>query len=210
VWRYDEDVAPFVAVPPDATDADYADLAALSDPGAGLALYDPRADPPDGWGAVTWLTCVQMVWTDPVPGLVPTGDAVRLGAADVPEMIDLVERTRPGPFRARTVEMGAYYGIRRDGRLVALAGERMRPPGWTEISAVCTDPDHRGRGYAAGLMAVVAAGIRARGETPFLHATTANPAVRLYEKLGFAHRRDVMVALVDRLAPPAQPEADLI
>ena len=124
-------------------------------------------------------------------------EAVRLTAADVPEMLDLIARTRPGPFRPRTIEMGVYLGIRRDGRLVAMAGERLHPPGWTEISAVCTDPAFRRRGLATRLVRAVAAGIRARGETPFLHAAADNTeAIRLYESLGFRLRREVMFGTV--------------
>lgn len=93
--------------------------------------------------------------------------------------------------------MGVYLGIRRDGRLVAMAGERLHPPGWTEISAVCTDPAFRRRGLATRLVRAVAAGIRARGETPFLHAAADNTeAIRLYESLGFRLRREVMFGTV--------------
>ncbi|MFF7981565.1 GNAT family N-acetyltransferase [Streptomyces sp. NPDC007901] len=119
----------------------------------------------------------------------PDPDAVRLGPGDVPEMPDLVARTEPGPFRRGTVEMGTYLGIRHRGRLIAMAGQRLRPPGWTEISAVCTDPDHRGRGLATRLVRAVAAGIRDRGDTPFLHAAPGNAtAIPLYESIGFTER----------------------
>jgi predicted GNAT family acetyltransferase len=134
---------------------------------------------------------VQLVAQD----LDATGDpeAVALGLADVPEMLELTGRTKPGPFVPRTVELGGYLGIRRAGRLVAMAGERMRPPGFAEISAVCTDEAWRGHGYAARLTRAVAAGIAARGETPFLHAAADNDnAIRLYKSLGFVHRRDVV------------------
>jgi predicted GNAT family acetyltransferase len=105
-------------------------------------------------------------------------------------MLALVERTKPGPFRARTIELGTYLGIRRDGALVAMAGERLHPPGWTEISAVCTDPAFRGQGLATRLVLAVAAGIRARGDVPFLHAAATNTnAIRLYESLGFRLRQ---------------------
>ena len=106
--------------------------------------------------------------------------------------MDLVARTEPGPFRPRTYELGTYLGLHRDGRLVAMAGERLHPAGWTEISAVCTEPEYRGRGFAARLVGAVAAGIRARGETPFLHAAADNTgALRLYENLGFRTRMKV-------------------
>jgi predicted GNAT family acetyltransferase len=105
-------------------------------------------------------------------------------------MLDLVERTKPGPFRPRTIELGRYLGIRIDGELVAMAGERLHPPGWTEISAVCTDERMRGRGLASRLIRAVGHGIRARGEIPFLHASAANTnAIRLYESMGFVLRR---------------------
>ena len=108
-----------------------------------------------------------------------------LGPADVGQMLELVARTEPGPFGPETYRMGRYLGIRRSGALIAMAGERLRPPGWTEISAVCTDPMFRGRGLAAALVRTVAAGIDARGETAFLHVMQSNGAVRLYEALGF-------------------------
>ena len=117
-------------------------------------------------------------------------EAVVLGPADVPDMLALVERAQPGPFRPETIRMGTYLGIRRHGRLVAMAGERLHPPGWTEISAVCTDPEHRRRGLGKRLVRAVAGGIRERGETPFLHAAATNvTAIRLYESLGFRLRR---------------------
>jgi predicted GNAT family acetyltransferase len=117
---------------------------------------------------------------------------VELGADSVPEMLDLVGRARPGPFWPRTREMGTYVGIRENGRLVAMAGERLRPPGWTEISAVCTAPEARGRGHAARLVRALAARIEARGERPFLHVAEENAgAVALYERLGFEVRKRV-------------------
>jgi len=123
-------------------------------------------------------------------------EAVPLGAADVPEMLELTTRTKPGPFLPRTFELGTYLGIRREGRLVAMAGERRHPAGWTEISAVCTDEAWRGQGLAARLTRAVGAGIRARGEVPFLHALTTNAAIGLYEELGFRHRLAVLFAVV--------------
>jgi predicted GNAT family acetyltransferase len=119
-------------------------------------------------------------------------DARSLGPAHAPEMMALVELTRPGPFAMRTVELGGYVGVFDDGQLVAMAGERLHLPGFCEISAVCTRPDHRGRGLAAGLTALVARAIEARGERPFLHHASENhPARRVYESLGFEFRRTV-------------------
>jgi predicted GNAT family acetyltransferase len=127
----------------------------------------------------------------------------------VPEILDLVARTEPGPYLPRTVEMGTYLGIRHDGRLVALAGERLHPPGWTEISAVCTDPDHRGRGLATRLVRAVAAGIRERGDHPFLHAAATNTtAIRLYESIGFTLRARTVFSLVRFTGPTAAADPE--
>jgi predicted GNAT family acetyltransferase len=116
-------------------------------------------------------------------------EIIELGVADSAEMIALTALTKPGPFGKRTHELGTYLGIRRDGKLVAMAGERLKVPGYTEVSAVCTHPDHTGQGYAGVLMTEVMRRIRARGETPFLHSRGDNSrAIALYERLGFRQR----------------------
>jgi predicted GNAT family acetyltransferase len=136
-----------------------------------------------------------------------TGDCVALTFADVAEMMRLAELTKPGPFAARTIVLGSYIGIRLAGMLVAMAGERMRFDGFTEISAVCTHPDHRGRGHAFRLVSALMRSILARGETPFLHIYSDNTgAAALYRKLGFTYRRSLTVTVLKR--PPtfaAQP-----
>lgn len=191
--RYPPDVAPWTAVPRGADERAWRDLAVLAGAGAtALVAGDPHT-PPAGWEAEMRLPGVQLVGTGLDPG--DDAEAVVLGAVDVPEMLDLVARTRPGPFRPRTHEMGVYLGIRRGGALVAMAGERMRPPGFSEISAVCTDPAYRGQGLGSRLVRAVGAVIRARGDVPFLHASAENvTAVRLYEQLGFTLRRTVEFA----------------
>jgi predicted GNAT family acetyltransferase len=138
----------------------------------------------------------------------PDREAIVLGPDDVPEMLALVERTKPGPFGPRTIELGTYLGIRRDGALVAMAGERLHPAGWTEISAVCTDESYRGAGLATRLVRAVAAGIRARREVPFLHAAAANTtAIRLYESLGFTLRREVSFLILRTPEPSGTTSA---
>ncbi len=120
--------------------------------------------------------------------------------SDAVDMLALATLTKPGPFFSRTHELGDFVGVKRNGVLVAMAGERMKPQGFTEVSGVCTHPDHRGRGYAAALMRAVAHRILARGETPFLHAYAHNSgAVALYESLGFSVRREM---LMRRLSAP--------
>jgi ribosomal protein S18 acetylase RimI-like enzyme len=187
--RYQADVAPFVALSDDPDEGAWADLAALVGPGTEVALTGAGLAAPDGWEVRWHGSGVQLVATELEPA--PAPDAIVLGPDDAPEMLDLVARTEPGPFRPRTVEMGRYLGIRDGGRLVAMAGERLRPPGWTEISAVCTDAAYRGRGLATRLVRAVAAGIVARGDRPFLHAAASNTnAIRLYHSIGFTLRRE--------------------
>lgn len=126
-------------------------------------------------------------------------DITPLGDADASEMLALAKLTEPGPFLPRTHVMGSFRGIRIDGRLAAMAGERMRFPGYTEVSGVCTHPDFRGRGLARRLSAAVAQRIQARGDQAFLHAWKANrAAISLYEKLGFVLRAEVNVAELKR------------
>ncbi|MGN9908996.1 GNAT family N-acetyltransferase [Phytohabitans sp. LJ34] len=199
--RYHPDVAGFATLRPEPGPHAWAELAQLAGPGAEVALPGVTVDPPPGWEVIFTMAGVQLV--DVALRAEPDAEAVTLGPADVPEMLDLVARTDPGPFRKRTIELGTYLGIRRDGRLVAMAGERVRPPGWTEISAVCTDPAYRGHGLATRLVRAIAAGIRARGETPFLHAAASNTgAIRLYERIGFALRQTTTFRAV-RIPPSA-------
>lgn len=192
--RYPDDVYAFAALADPADPAAWADLHTLVGPGTTVRIKLVE-QVPEGWEIVGGGVGVQLV--DTALRAEPAPEAVRLGPADVPEILDLVARTRPGPFLKRTIALGTYLGIRDQGRLIALAGERLRPPGWTEISAVCTDPAHRGRGLATRMVRAVAAGIRERGDTPFLHAAADNTnAIRLYESIGFTLRRRSPILLV--------------
>lgn len=195
IGRYDPEVARFIGHPAELDEQDWADLATVLGPGGVTALRGYGHVPPQGWTVHDALDSVQMdgsalqVAHDPELEL--------LSAADVPEILELIARTDPGPFAPRTIELGAYWGLRVDGKLVAMAGERLHPPGWTEISAVCTDAEFRGRGLASRLVRAVGAGIRARGETPFLHAVAHNTtAISLYETLGFTLRKRSQLTFV--------------
>ncbi|MDX2546498.1 GNAT family N-acetyltransferase [Streptomyces sp. WI04-05B] len=200
--RYDPEVCPFVALPDRPEARDWADVAALMGPGAVIAFAGTGAPPPDGWELLYQGPGAQLV--DDGVDATPDEEAIRLTAADVPEMLALVERTDPGPFLPRGIELGEYLGFRHNGELIALAGERLRPPGWTEISAVCTDSAHRGRGLATRLVRAVAHGIRQRGDTPFLHAAAENTsAIRLYESLGFRSRPGIVFQAVRVPGGPA-------
>jgi ribosomal protein S18 acetylase RimI-like enzyme len=195
--RYLDDVAPFLALPSPPSAQDWQDAAGLVAPGAYVAGRYGGAELPDGWRAVQAFDLVQMI-EERVTG-VSCAEAIALGGADVPEMLELVAETEPGPFLARTVELGNYLGIRRDGVLVAMAGERFHLDGWTEISAVCTKPDHRGQGLAACLMGALIAGIQRRSERAFLHVMSTNTgAIRLYEALGFRVRQHATLTVVTR------------
>ncbi|MFJ4467750.1 GNAT family N-acetyltransferase [Streptomyces sp. NPDC089424] len=193
---YLPDVATFASVSFDPDPERWEDLARLLGRGAFADMFSCPATPPSDWEPVFVLDGQQMVWPDNGPAGMPhdgTGpDVVELGADSVPEMLDLVARAQPGPFWPRTHTLGTYLGIREHGTLVAMAGERLRPPGWTEISAVCTAPEARGRGYAARLVSALVARIAARDEGAFLHVAEANStAIALYKRLGFVPRKQV-------------------
>jgi ribosomal protein S18 acetylase RimI-like enzyme len=199
VRRYPEDVAPFMAMPETQSAQDWEDAAALVAPGGFVAIRHTGLDLPDGWQALQAFELVQMVG-EQLTGA-PDPEAIPLTGTDVPEMIDLVIRTEPGPFLPRTIELGDYLGIRRGGALVAMAGERLRLEGWTEISAVCTEPDHRGQGLASRLMGALIEAIQLRSEGVFLHVLASNTgAIRLYEQLGFRVRQQATLTVLTRPA----------
>ncbi|MBI4935773.1 MAG: GNAT family N-acetyltransferase [Actinobacteria bacterium] len=190
--RYLTDVAGFVALADD-SDASWASLERIVEPGD-TVLLSGGAPPalPDRWTPIGQGLGYQMV-LETLSESPPIDATIRpLTADDVPQMLALVELTQPGPFRPRTIELGDYYGIVADGALVAMAGERLQVPTHTEVSAVCTHPAFRGRGYAAALTHRVASGILDRGQRPILHLAQTNVgALRVYERLGFAVRRQL-------------------
>jgi ribosomal protein S18 acetylase RimI-like enzyme len=175
------------------TDRGYESLAGLLSGHGTIALFlaTPH-EPRPGWSLVAATTMPQMVYegaSAPPSQSSSDPEVIDLGAADVPGMIELTALTKPGPFNRRTHELGTYLGIRHDEKLVAMAGERLKVPGYTEVSAVCTHPEHTGHGYARILMTEVVRRIRERGETPFLHVREDNVrAIELYRWLGFSQR----------------------
>lgn len=197
--RFDADVSPFAAIADEPTAESWTDLARLVAPGVAL-LFRHEIDAPPEWETKYSFPGVQMVAARVASVDDDHDGIVELGPADVPEMLALVAATQPGPFGTRTVEFGGYVGVRRSGRLVAMGGERLRLDGYTEISAVCTDEQHRGEGLAARLVRVLVQRIDDRGEQAFLHAAVDNePAIKLYDKLGFDVRTTIDAAL---LQPP--------
>lgn len=189
---YDAGVSTFAAVPSHPSERDWDDLAVLLGSGQLADLFSSPEVPP-GWPRVFSNQGRQMIGPSaPLRRHHDDVGIVRLGAADVPAMLELTGETRPGPFFAGTHQMGAYLGVRQHGRLVAMAGERLRPPGWTEISAVCTAPHARGQGLAGRLVGELVEHVLERGERPFLHVSGQNAAaVAVYERLGFRTRRTV-------------------
>ncbi|MBB2903145.1 ribosomal protein S18 acetylase RimI-like enzyme [Kineococcus radiotolerans] len=189
--RYAPRFAIFAGLPLEPRGEDWSDLAALCQPGETVIvvhLGTQPVQPPATWSLVRQFHGLQMEGT-----AVAAGDdleIVELGSDHEQQMAELVARTQPGPWFAGTAQMGRYLGIVEQGQLVAMAGERMRVPGATEISAVCTDPAQRGRGLAGRLVQAVAAGIQARGERPVLHVSAGHStAIGLYHRIGFTTTR---------------------
>ena len=199
--RYAPDVNLFASACDDTVQA-LAALAALVRRGERVfVLQIPQIVVPSSLMAVKEAQGVQMTATRSVAAAAGHEQVVQLTDADAPEMLALAKLTEPGPFLTRTHTMGVFIGIRIGGRLAAMAGERFRFPGYTEVSGVCTHPDFRGRGLARQLSAAVAAAIEARDERPFLHAWKTNrPAIALYESLGFEIRNEVNVAVLEQRA----------
>ena len=198
--RFHPDVSPFAAVADPESDEAWSDLAQLVGPGKAAILFAPDLAAPPGWTREHAIPCLQMV-ADNVTEHADAEGLVDLTPDDVPEMLQLVAETQPGPFGPRTIEMGRYLGVRSDGRLVAMTGERFRLPGFTEVSAVCTDAEHRGRGLARKLVLAVVDNIRSAGNEAILHVASENtPAIALYGALGFTVRSESEAVVVRRKA----------
>ena len=196
--RYDPSITPFAAARDDGKKC----LEALG----GLARRDEilllaQADEialPHGYSPVTATSAVQMVSARPLEK-VADERVERLSDADAADMLALAQLTRPGPFSLKAQSLGEFFGIKENGALVAMAGERMKQEGWTELSGVCTHPHVRGRGLARLLSLFVAGRIVERGELPYLHAYATNTAaIALYESIGFELRCMMNVALIRR------------
>ncbi|WP_188961616.1 GNAT family N-acetyltransferase [Deinococcus aquiradiocola] len=198
--RYRPDVAPFAALQDD-TPAAWAALAGLLGPDGVGVLFGHGLQVPPHWTTLRTFEILQMTYPHAAPPDAPPVTVTRLGPDDRPDMQALVTLTRPGPFKTRTPDLGAYWGVREGGRLIALAGERARPEGYCEVSAVCVHPDAQRRGLGAAVVASATAGILARGEGPFLHVAADNDAARrVYLRLGF-QERTVLTVFVGRPGP---------
>jgi predicted GNAT family acetyltransferase len=203
--RFPDDIGPLAGMAEQSPEA-YRALGQLFQPDDFAVLFlDEPPNLPQGWRVQRHESIVQMVCTDPELALAAVREdlpILPLSAEDIREMLELTTLTEPGPFRQRTSSLGSFLGIRESGRLAAMAGERLALTGFREVSAVCTHPDFRGRGYAKALVAAVARAIVDRGEIPFLTSFTVNTnAIRVYESAGFTLRRKLDVVIV---LPPLQ------
>jgi ribosomal protein S18 acetylase RimI-like enzyme len=196
--RFPRDIAPFGAMNSQSLSEYEALGQILAGDTAALFLNSEPTLPAD-WSMRVRGDIYQMTFAAPAPAK-PNHVMRRLTQQDVPQMLALTKLTEPGPFLPRTIELGAYYGIHDSGSLAAMAGERLRLNGFTEVSAVCTHPNFRGRGYGNALMSKVISGIMNRDETPFLHVKTDNPAIALYRKLGFQIRAQLYLAVIQQTA----------
>lgn len=198
-WRIDRDYGVFGAAA-DRSPRSLEALAALVPEQGELWMVEREDWPaPPGTRFLRQAECVQMVCERLAPGKAPAFEIVELGEDDAPAMYELAMLTQPGPYAVHTNQLGAFIGVKQGGVLVAMAGERMKMPGLSEVSGVCTHPDHRGRGYAGALMRVVAERMLARGERPWLHAYASNAgAIALYESLGFRFHGTVTASVLIR------------
>jgi ribosomal protein S18 acetylase RimI-like enzyme len=196
--RYPPAVAPFAAVM-EMSPQSFAALRSLMSRSDQAVLFTPDpVTPPTEFKVLLAKTGEQMMGT-PAESPIRGQEIVTLGAADVPAMMELTELTKPGPFGARTRELGTFLGIRIDGQLVAMAVERMKPANYTEITAVCVHPSHRGRGYGQILLAAISRQISARGEIPFLHVFSDNSStIALYRRQGMEIRRRLYVTVLQK------------
>lgn len=198
--RFLPSISPFACSRDESAEA-VAALAGLVEPGDGLVFL--QGEPvvlPDVLVPEISAEGVQLIAESPVASAADP-EIVRLGPADAADMLALATIAQPGPFTLEAQRLGAFWGIRRDGALVAMAGERLGQPGFTEVSGVATHPDFRGLGLARRLSLRVAADICTRGERPFLHAYAANAAaIALYRSIGFAVSRPMYVCFARRSA----------
>lgn len=197
--RYRKGVLPFAALGPQGKSQE---LDALIKTGEQFYLIGEFSQLPANWTLELELPCAQLLGPEYIGNLPSVKEEiVYLGEQDKMEMFELINRVQPGYYLPDTRQLGHYFGIRVDGRLVAMAGERMRMTGLSEISAVCTLPEYTGKGYAQQLMTRLIQKIEQAAITPFLHVSKANTrALRLYEHLGFRHRRDISFYRVKKVS----------
>jgi predicted GNAT family acetyltransferase len=196
--RYPADVAPFAAVAASSAEA-LRQLASLLVPEESVWIFGEEAPAAPELNLMETLKCLQMVLPDEVKPPDAAMELIRLSAADAPDMVALTTLAFPGFFRSRTYEMGSYFGVRIEGELIAMSGERIMLDGYPEVSGVCTHPAHRGKGYAANLIWEVVREHRRNGDVSWLHVAASNQrAIDLYHRMGFVTSRVVTLHRVSR------------
>jgi GNAT superfamily N-acetyltransferase len=197
--RFAKGFSPMLAFP-DRAHPDFTDLAACCDLEERFYTDGWSGAAPAGWQVEMESTMFKMVWDGPVPEEDPAPEAVPLGSAHAEAALELALLTKPGPFGLRTIELGEYFGCFEDGRLVAMAGERLHAGALREISGVCTHPDFQGRGYARRLMRKLILRETRRGEVPCLHVASGNTGAHgLYLRMGFKDHLESAVRIVSRV-----------
>lgn len=199
--RFLPDVSPLSAVS-ESSEAALADLEQIVEVGDTIGIWlDTELPLGAGWQVVLRFPLVQMLCERAVES--SSDEFEELTQGDAKEMLSLADRTEPGPFSLRSGELGRFVGIREDGRLLAIAGERFRFDGYTELSGVCTDPSARGRGYGERLCRVITSDIQARGDQAFLHvvpvSATAGTSMPLYERMGYRETGRTTLSILKRL-----------
>ena len=202
--RFLPDVSPIAAVADQSAEA-LRELAGFVEPGHFVALFAPgeiAGDIAQLWRLAAVAPLTQWICPEPAAEASSQVDFVELGDEDAEQMYRLAKATDPGPFEMRTNRLGDYVGVKVDGVLVAMAGERICLPGYREVSAVCTDAAHQGHGYAQALVLEIARRQQRKGCVPFLHVRTGSPAEAqakaVYRKLGFVQRMAGEMAVLVR------------
>nr|WP_315209698.1 GNAT family N-acetyltransferase [uncultured Flavobacterium sp.] len=137
------------------------------------------------------LVCLQMIVCNPID-IAINDPIVKLTVEHIDSLYELVNLVQPGYFKKKTALLGNYYGIFKNGELVAVTGERMQMNDFIEVSAVVTHPNHTGKGYAKQLVVQTVNEIFKQNKIPYLHVIEDNKgAIQLYEKLGFSSRRKI-------------------
>ncbi|HET6330872.1 MAG TPA: GNAT family N-acetyltransferase [Holophagaceae bacterium] len=195
--RFARGFSPMLAFP-DQAHPDFTDLVPLCDPEERFYSDGWSGSAPAGWRVEMESTMFKMVWDKPMPEADEAPEALPLGPRHVEAALELALLTKPGPFGLRTIELGEYFGLFEGERLIAMAGERLHAGMLREISGVCTHPDFQGRGLARRLMTKLLRREMARGEMPFLHVASGNPARALYARMGFKDYLESVVRIVSR------------
>ncbi|GJJ01338.1 hypothetical protein RugamoR64_18760 [Duganella rhizosphaerae] len=195
--RYTQGFSPIVAFA-DPARPDFAALAAVCAPGEPFYCDSWNGAAPPGWKIDAESTMFRMVWSGAMPAADPAPQARPLGPQHAAQALELALLCKPGPFGIRTIELGDYFGYFDGGRLMAMAGERLRAPGLCEISGVCTHPDYQGRGLAKQLILKLVRRHLLRGDTSFLHVMRSNDAHQLYLRMGFEDYLESVVRVISR------------